>query len=240
MARCHQLANRRTNRARFLALPLTGLLAVACAHAPPTTETATETDSVIISLQDIACQSCGAASARALAQRDGVAAAEFDRNSAEVTVRYDPSRTTPLALVSVIEELGYEAELGAGKGRYLPEVEFPNELDVQWLSRDGGAVEIEAHKVSGKVTVFDFYAEWCGPCREVDREMLSVLRDNDDVALRKLNVIDWESGVAKQYLADIPSLPYVIVYSKTGKRIDAIPGLKLSRLRRAIDAARKD
>lgn len=218
-----------------------GGLAVAlagCAHGQTSAGRSAHSETVVISLQEIACQSCGQASARALTKREGVEKATFDRDTAEVTVHYDPAVTSPPALVGVVGELGYEAEVGSGKGRYLPEVDFPEELDVVWTSRDGTAVEIEEHRVPGKITVFDFYAPWCGPCREVDREMLSILKNRTDVALRKLNVVDWESGVAKRYLKDIPHLPYVIVYGKNGERLRVISGLHLDQLRAAIREAR--
>jgi len=178
--------------------------------------------------------------ARALKRRDGVEEVSFDRDTAEVVVRYDPARTRPELLVEAIADLGYGAEIGEGKGCYLPDVEFPPELDVRWISRDGAAVDIERHVERGKVTVFDFYATWCGPCREVDREMLSILRESSDVALRKLNVADWGSGVAKQYLTEVPNLPYVIVYGKDGERVAGVSGLELERLRSAIDKGRRE
>ena len=46
---------------------------------------------------------------------------------------------------------------------------------------------------------------------------------------------DWESPVAKQYLTKVSELPYVIVYSKRGRRVEAISGLELDRLHAAID-----
>ena len=70
--------------------------------------------------------------------------------------------------------------------------------------------------------------------RKVDRHMLAVLRDNEDVALRKLNVVDWDSEVAKTYLRNVPNLPYVVVYGTGGKEVAKISGLKLDELDTAI------
>lgn len=209
---------------------------VACAHTPKAPPQ--NVKEVVISLHDISCQSCGATSVKALKQVAGVIDATFDRDRVELLLSFDKTRTQPEKLLAVVEALGYAGKLGAGSGRYVAQVVFPPEVDAAWVSKEGEAVDIEQHKVAGKVTVFDFYADWCGPCREVDRAMLSVLKDNDDVALRKLNVVDWESGVAKQYLAKIPSLPYVIIYSPSGKRVQAIHGLHLDELFAAIDKAR--
>jgi hypothetical protein len=60
------------------------------------------------------------------------------------------------------------------------------------------------------------------------------------VALRKINVNDWDSPVARQYLRKVSELPYVIVYSKTGRKVEAITGLDLQRLRAAIDRGASD
>jgi hypothetical protein len=54
------------------------------------------------------------------------------------------------------------------------------------------------------------------------------------VAYRKLNLVSWETPLAKHYLQSVPSLPYVIVYGKDGKPAGKISGLNLADLDRAI------
>ena len=119
------------------------------------------------------------------------------------------------------------------------EAPFPPSADVRWISKAGAAVTLEEHLVPGKVTVFDFWAEWCLPCKEVDREMAAILAETDDVALRKIDVVDWETPVAKQYLQRVSGLPYLLVYDREGQRIGVIEGLDTKRLRRAIAKGRR-
>ena len=88
------------------------------------------------------------------------------------------------------------------------------------------------------MTVYDFYADWCGPCRDVDREMVKILAKHADVGLRKINVVDWKSPVARQYLRKVRALPYVIVHGRRGKHVASISGLKLKELRQAIARGR--
>lgn len=228
--------NRRSVRAVALALFL--LMGPAAAAAGQGSDKGVA--STVISIQDIDCQSCGMAAVAALEKTAGVDSASFDRTKAELSVRHRSAEVGPEGLASVVRELGYGAVVGAGKGRYLPDVTFSRELDVAWISSRGEEVDVDEHLVDGKVTVVDFYASWCGPCREIDREMFSILRAREDVALRKINMTDWGSPVAKQYLTKVAELPYVVVYSKSGQRIEAISGLELERLRAAIDRGASD
>lgn len=106
--------------------------------------------------------------------------------------------------------------------------------DVAVLSKAGEDVpELASAVVPGKVTVFDFYADWCAGCREIDLHMFKLLNARDDVALRKLNVVDWDTALARRYLGDVAGLPYVIVYGKDGREVRRIQGLDLA----ALDAA---
>jgi hypothetical protein len=45
--------------------------------------------------------------------------------------------------------------------------------------------------------------------------------------------------VAERYLERVSGLPYVLVYGTDGKKVAAIQGLDLERLRRAIDKGRR-
>lgn len=106
--------------------------------------------------------------------------------------------------------------------------------DVQEISR-GTHVELSEHLVAGKVTVFDFHAQWCKPCKEVDRHLAQVLATRGDVAVRKIDVVDWDSEVAKTHLRYAPTLPYVVVFGVGGKEVAKISGLKLDALDQAIE-----
>jgi thiol-disulfide isomerase/thioredoxin len=123
-----------------------------------------------------------------------------------------------------------------------PLPKLPENADVAWLSKAGEDVpSLEAHAVPGKVTVFDFYAEWCAACRKVDGHVYKRLAAGDTkLAYRKLNLVEWESPLAQRYVAAVPTLPFVIVYGADGKRFTTLTGANLPALDRAIaDASRR-
>jgi thiol-disulfide isomerase/thioredoxin len=106
------------------------------------------------------------------------------------------------------------------------------------LSKEGEDVaSLEAHAVPGKVTLFDFYAVLCAPCRKIDAHVFALLGTRNDLALRKLNVVSWETPLAERYLKSISDLPYVVVHGKDGKRVDAVAGFDLAALDKAIAKA---
>jgi thiol-disulfide isomerase/thioredoxin len=115
---------------------------------------------------------------------------------------------------------------------------LPAGADLAELSKEGEDVpSLDPHAVKGKVTLFDFYAVWCAPCRKIDAHVFAMLGKRSDVAVRKLNVVSWDTPLAGRYLKDIPSLPYVVVYGRSGKQVRAVAGLDLGALDRAIAEA---
>ena len=128
--------------------------------------------------------------------------------------------------------------VGAGKGAFLPWREPPSEADVVEVAHDGEDVpDLTTHLVAGKVTLVDFSAKWCDPCRDLDAHVLELMTKRDDIAYRKLDVGDWDTPLGKRYLAGVKELPYVVVYGPDKQRVEAITGFHPARLDAAIDKA---
>lgn len=70
--------------------------------------------------------------------------------------------------------------------------------------------------VKGKVTVVDFYADWCGPCKQI-APYLQKLATDPEVAVRKVDIVTWGSPVAKQW--KLSSIPNMRVYDKNGRAV---------------------
>ena len=99
----------------------------------------------------------------------------------------------------------------------------PAAADIRTLTDKGEAVgPFEKLRVKDKYTVFDVYADWCGPCRMVDRYLRDLLATRKDIAVRRLNVVNFESRLARQLGPDFDALPYVVVFDPKGKRTEIV------------------
>lgn len=187
----------------------------------------------VFSIHGADCAECAERIDRALKPVKGVKQTVFDSKKVELTVRLAEG-VSDQAVVAAIESAGLKAIPGAGTGTYEPHGDYPPGADVRLLSPDGRAVgSLERQRVAGKHTVFDVYAEWCAPCRLVEARLRELVSQRPDIAVRRLNVVDFDSPLAGELGPDFQALPYLVVFSPSGKRTD-IHGADLARLDRAL------
>lgn len=86
--------------------------------------------------------------------------------------------------------------------------------DVQTISR-GERVEIREHLAPDKLTLIDFYADWCGPCKMVSPIVEQLSEEYDG----KLNVwkIDTEIEQELSSAFGIQSIPSILFIPKEGQ-----------------------
>jgi copper chaperone CopZ len=185
----------------------------------------------IYSIQGADCSSCGEKIRTALKKVKGVKKTAFDMRKVELTVEMEDGVADSVVLAAA-EGVGLHAIVGAGQGAYLPKEPYPAGADVQELNKDGAAVgPLDKLRVADKFTVFDVYADWCGPCRDVDKKLREIVAGRPDVAVRKLVVLDFDSPLAREL--GLEMLPHVIVYTPEGKKTE-IRGAELGKIDKAL------
>lgn len=83
--------------------------------------------------------------------------------------------------------------------------------------------ELEALLASQKLVLVDFYADWCGPCKMMDK----VLTDLDyeysgDITILKVNIEDLRD-LAEEH--EVQSVPTFKIYHR-GTLMDSVTGFK--------------
>jgi thiol-disulfide isomerase/thioredoxin len=86
----------------------------------------------------------------------------------------------------------------------------------------GAEVNLKDHLVSGKTVIFDFFSEYCPPCRRISPLLAKLDDKRHDLVVIKVDInrkgvtgIDWGSPVARQY--NLQGIPYFKIYSPDGK-----------------------
>jgi copper chaperone CopZ len=195
------------------AFALAGLLAASAARAERRQ---------VFSVTGIDCADCAGPIKGQLKKVKGVNKVEFDMQKAELTVAMADGVSDD-AILAAIARGGpdFKGTVGPGKGAYLPFVDYPKDADVIVLTESGAAVgPFEKLRAPGKYTVFDLYADWCGPCRVADKELRGIVERRQDIAVRKLNIVDFNSALAREQGPKLKGLPYLVIFSPAGKRTD--------------------
>ncbi|GAA6113431.1 MAG: thioredoxin [Apilactobacillus sp.] len=79
-----------------------------------------------------------------------------------------------------------------------------------------------AEQTDNKITVIDFWAPWCGPCKIMDPVLEEMENQfGDQIHFGKLNV-DNNEDIAKQY--KVMGLPSIVLF-KNGKAVEKVTGI---------------
>lgn len=88
---------------------------------------------------------------------------------------------------------------------------------VKVVKKGGAAIDLPALLPKGKVTVVDFYADWCGPCQAMAPQLEALAKGDRRVAVVKVDIVNWDTPVARQF--KLRAIPHLQVYDEEGRPV---------------------
>ena len=120
---------------------------------------------------------------------------------------------------------------------FVEQAEFvPNRGQSSEVITHGQQVDIKSHLAAGNITIIDYYADWCGPCKLVSPTLEQLAKTDAEIALRKIDIVNWGSAVAKQY--NVTTLPRVEVYGRKGQLIGTVRGADPDQVKQYVALAK--
>jgi thiol-disulfide isomerase/thioredoxin len=100
----------------------------------------------------------------------------------------------------------------------------------------GAQVDLTKHLALGNVTIVDFYADWCGPCKKIRPALEQMARTDPEIALREVDIVDWKTAVVKQF--DLHSIPQINVYNRGGQLVGKVIGEDVEKVKNYVAQAK--
>lgn len=215
---------------RFLSVVLTFVLAVSAA--------AEQTFVSEFNIAGLACDSCAATATEALQKMPGVTKATVTFATRRARVE-STRRIEDAEFRASLAKFGYEARFQ--KDPVVPPLTAAEraQLDIKVASH-GDAFEIRKHLARGKYTVFDFWAEWCGPCHVLTPKIERLVHERSNVALRTIDLKQWDSPAGRQATKEfkVPGLPHVRVYGPDGKFVGEVVGNDIEKIKQLVEGGK--
>ena len=189
----------------------------------------------------IDCEGCAPPVIKALSSVEGVTNARLDLKTNIATVDV-PAKFDREQVRKALSNAGFAAVFDGEKSREfetLPD-DVLAKLDIRSYT-DGRRVDLAKIVAPGKVTIVDFYADWCGPCKVLESRLQHLMAgDKPNLALRRVNIGKWDNDAAKQATAlRAAALPYIRVYDARGKFVEAVTGGMWDEVLAAIEKAER-
>ena len=93
--------------------------------------------------------------------------------------------------------------------------------------------------VKNKVTIIDFWAMWCIPCRKTEEDLNLLLTHNTNLAVRKIEIQDWDDPLVGRYLGGTAKLPLLVVFNAQRDEVGRVSGQKPEELAQLLSQAQK-
>ena len=172
------------------------------------------------------CAACGPPIVKTLNAVDGVQNAKVDWKSQTATVEL-PANFDRQKIRVALTNAGFESVFPGEQRREIEPLapEILKTLDIIEIN-DGKRADIPSLMAPGKITIVDFYGEWCGPCRVLETRLQHLMRGKGNLALRRVDIGKWDNEAAKQATREFhaEALPYIRVYDAKGKFVASVTG----------------
>lgn len=70
------------------------------------------------------------------------------------------------------------------------------------------------------IKILDFWAEWCGPCKKITKELEEVQKEKPNVEIEKINIDDNPECTNTYKIKSVPTL----IFMKDNQIIDTLCG----------------
>jgi thiol-disulfide isomerase/thioredoxin len=107
--------------------------------------------------------------------------------------------------------------------------------DVAELATGGASFELSRAIVPGKITVIDFWAAWCKPCKAIDATLVALAKRHDNLAVRRVEIVDVDSPATRQHLGGKVALPEVWILDQRGRRLHALRATSAAQVERSLE-----
>ena len=195
-------------------------------------------DTLTFKVIGIDCASCAPPVKKALASVTGVSNVKVDTNAKTATVDV-PSGFDKAKLREALSNAGFDASFpGEKRGDIEPlPADVVKSLDI--VRYDGkSALDFNKILATGKITIVDYYADWCGPCNVLESRLERYMVAHPKLAIRRADIGKWNNAAAAQAThLGAEALPYIRVYDAHGKFVTSVTGGMWDEVLAAIEKA---
>jgi len=194
------------------------------------------TQSYTFTVEGMTCDGCAQGLTEALQTLEGVESVSVDYNTKTAKV-IASSEVTIQTIKTAVKDRNFEA-LFEDETMLKPLTEEEKKgLDIV-VVKGGSKIKFKDHLAEGKITIFDFYADWCGPCRVFSPKVERYIKDNPNVSLRKVDIVTWKSELSKQLTKDyqMPALPFILIFNDKSKLLGKVEGNRMEEVESIIQS----